>query len=90
MSLAWEEDFDIFAEDIPKSLTWHLKKLIPRTDLLAASSPPYKVSLAWIRKSGERKYDVHFMHDLHGQPSKTFRSLRQAKAYATAIVTLEQ
>jgi hypothetical protein len=94
MSLVWEEDFDVFAKDIPKSLTWHLKRLMPGkdpTDIKPYNimTGPYKVSLAWVRKTGERKYDVHFTYAMHGQPNKTFRSLKQAKAYALAIATLE-
>lgn len=84
MNYVWEEDFDIFAQDVPRSLIWHLKHVIPQPAL----DRFWKVSLAWITRDGERTYKVRFAQ--HDNNDKTFRSLKAAKAYALAIVTLEQ
>ena len=94
MSYVWEEDFDIFCEDVPRSLCWHLKRLVQRDPNaippFRITNGPYKVSLAWITREGERKYNVRFMRDVRTNNNKTFRSLKAAKAYALAIITLEQ
>lgn len=90
--LVWEEDIDIFAHDISKARpSWHLKKVIPADP---GSKPPfrlgtgpYKISCAWVTREGERKYRVRFV--LGHDNDKTFRSLKAAKAYALAIVSLE-
>lgn len=92
MSYVWEEDFDIFAEDVPRTLIWHLKRLVQRnptaTPPFSLADGPYKVSLAWVTREGERTYKVRFMQ--HDNNDKTFRSLKAAMAYAVAIATLEQ
>jgi hypothetical protein len=62
---------------------WHLKQYLPKND---GSVFDYKITVCWVTKIGERKWDCHFVnHD----GSRTFRSLKAAKAYATAIITLE-
>jgi hypothetical protein len=69
------------------SATWkvqhHLKKCLPKTE---GSAFDYKLTTAWVTKIGDRKWDCQFVnHD----GSRTFRSLKAAKAYAVAIITLE-
>jgi hypothetical protein len=46
----------------------------------------YKISVAWVTKIGDRKWDCQFVNH---NGSRTFRSLKAAKAYAVAIITLE-
>jgi hypothetical protein len=91
MSLVWEEDIDVFNINLPmeQRLTWHLKKLVAGFDdkPYTLGKGPYKVSLAWITREGERKYTARFYNK---DNEKTFRSLKSAKAYALAITTLEQ
>jgi hypothetical protein len=92
VSYVWEEDIDIFVSDVSKARpTWHLKQVIPET---LDQAPPwrlgmgrYKVSHAWVSREGERKYEVRFVRT-HFEYNKTFRSLKAAKAYALAIVSL--
>lgn len=94
MNLVWEEDLDVFNTNLhmEQRLTWHLKKLIPAKDPMDMApfklmNGPYKVSLAWVTREGERKYTARFYNK---DNEKTFRSLKSAKAYALAITTLEQ
>lgn len=84
MSWVWEEEFPYFAPDSIGGVTWHLKKLIPPPD----RNRFWKISAAWIDRMGERKYRVTFLVD-KAHNDRTFRSLKAAKAYALAIVTLE-
>jgi hypothetical protein len=93
MSYVWEEDIDIFAKD-PMSMrpSWHLKKVIPQEP---GEKPPWrlgtgpmKVSVAWVTREGERKFSVRFVLSGSDDYDKTFRSLKAAKAYALAIVSL--
>lgn len=71
---------------------WHLKKVIPKSDPMTfkpfsiVNSVEYKVSVAWVTKIGERKWDAQFVNH---NGNRTFRSLKAAKAYALAITTLE-
>lgn len=86
MSYVWEEEY------LPRSATawdskWHLKKIVGKND----KNRDLKVSVAHIYRLDERKYRVVFqMTPAFTNDNKTFRSLKAAKAYATAIVTLEQ
>lgn len=48
--------------------------------------PLYKISVAWITRPENRKWFLSFAN---GQLPKTFKTLKAAKAYAVAIVTLE-
>lgn len=95
MSYVWEEDYDIFAQNVPLSLSWHLKQVIASTkpevhggQFMFPSSRPWKVSVAWITRESERKYTARFLKE-QSHNDKTFRSLKAAMAYAMAIVTLE-
>jgi hypothetical protein len=47
-----------------------------------------KISVAWVTREGERKYSVRFVLSGNNDYDKTFRSLKAAKAYALAIVSL--
>ena len=94
MSLVWEEDYDVFAKD--GRVQWHLKRLVARdpkaTPPYSLANGPYKVSLAWVIKRGERKYEVRLLKHAYNwkDNDKTFRSLKAAKAYALAVVALDQ
>jgi hypothetical protein len=83
MSYVWELD----VEDI----TWHLKKVWDKDKLGHKFAHPlrgqWKVSMAWVRKIGDCKWQVHFA--TNDPNDNTFRSLKAAKAYALAIITLE-
>lgn len=79
MSYVWEVYIDIF-----QSPSWHLKKCLPKTE---GSAFNYEFSVAWISRVGDRKYSLRFAQN--GNNDKTFRSLKAAKAYAVAIITLE-
>lgn len=80
--LFWEEDIDVFRfPGADARVTWHLKKRIQPMDRM------YRVSLAWITREGDRKYTVRLLD--HTNYNKTFRSLKAAKAYAVAIVSLD-
>lgn len=84
MSYVWEEEY------LPQTPTawgieWHLKKQIPPPD----RERFWKISVAWVRKLDERKYRVVFQTTpAFNNDNKTFRSLKAAKAYALAIITL--
>ena len=86
MSYVWEQEY------LPRSPTawcieWHLKKIVGKSDKYR----DLKISAAYIRKLGDRKYRVVFQTTpAFNNDNKTFRSLKAAKAYALAIITLEQ
>lgn len=85
--LVWEEDIDIFASPSgygTLSTSWHLKRIWDSDNSMRST---WKVSLAWINKGGDRKYHLRFARN--NCDAKTFRSLKAAKAYALAIITLE-
>lgn len=92
--LEWEEDY--FHANTTRSsiqVSWHLKRMVPAKDPMAMApfnimTGPYSKSLAWVHQRGERRYHVSFVNNFDSD--KTFRSLKAAKAYAVAIVTLEQ
>lgn len=95
MSWQWEEDIDIFADDVTKLRpTWHLKWVVPAPP--EAQKPfrlgvgPYKISYAWVNRLGKRKYAVRFVRIDGHYDNKTFRSLAQAKLYAVAIAELNK
>ena len=96
MRYEWEEEL-IYGNTVPSSpqIQWCLKKVIPAKDPTATApfsivSGPYKQICALVRLVSERRYRVHFQSVVHMDNDKTFRSLKAAKAYAVAIITLEQ
>lgn len=95
MNYVWELDVDVHSSPSghgPLGSSWHLKKTWDRDKLEGKFHIPlrgqWKVSVAWVNRISERKYFVRFAKDDHND--KTFRSLKAAKAYAVAVVTLEQ
>ena len=94
MNYVWELDVDVHSLPSghgPLLTAWHLKKVWDRDPLAHKFASPlrgqWKVSVAWVTKIGDRKWDCQLVnHD----GSRTFRSLKAAKAYALAIITLEQ
>ena len=94
MRYEWELDVDIFASPSghgPLGSSWHLKRVWDKDPLEKQFANPlrgvWKVSVAWVTKIGDRKWDCQFVNH---NGSRTFRSLKAAKAYALAIITLEQ
>lgn len=95
--LVWEEDIDVFKPNPgPLDVIWHLKRVSQRDPLekkfQKTLSGTWKVSLAWVHRLSDRKYCVRTWHDNRMrviEEGRTFRSLKQAKAYAVAIITLE-
>jgi hypothetical protein len=87
MSYVWETELFparyLPNDQVDWALQWHLKKCLPKTE---GSAFNYKISVAWVTKIGERKWDAQFVNN---NGSRTFRSLKAAKAYAVAIITLE-
>ena len=94
MRYVWELDVDVFNSPSghgPLHTAWHLKKVWDKDPLAHKFAAPlrgtWKVSMAWVNKEGDRKWRVRFAKP---EPNdKTFRSLKAAKAYALAIITLE-
>ena len=102
MSYIWELDVDIFnirqvgggplsVDSTRLKSAWHLKRVWHKDHLEGHLVTPlrgtWKVSVAWVTKEGDRKWRVRFIKD--DPNDKTFRSLKAAKAYALAIITLE-
>jgi hypothetical protein len=95
MSYVWELDVDVFqspSAERPLDTAWHLKKVWDRDPLAHKFANPlrgqWKVSVAWVNKEGDRKWRARFIKN-DPNDDKTFRSLKAAKAYAVAIITLE-
>jgi hypothetical protein len=93
MRYEWELDIDVIGSPSghgPLSSSWHLKKVWDKDPLEDKFAHPlrgvWKVSVAWVNKVSDRKYHLRFAK---GDNDKTFRSLKAAKAYAVAIITLE-
>jgi hypothetical protein len=84
MTYVWEEEL-MSNHGVPT--TWkvehHLKACLPKTE---GSAFDYKITAAYVIKIGDRKWDCHLVNN---DESRTFRSLKAAKAYAVAIITLE-
>ncbi len=84
MSYVWETELMPIG-----SATWklqhHFKKCLPKT---YGSAFDYKFSVAWVTNRGDRKWYCQFVNN-NNDESRTFRSLKAAKAYAVAIITLE-
>lgn len=93
MSYVWEEEYIHEPRRIAEPqrfsvMVWHLKKIIGRYE---KTGHDLKVSVAHIYRLDERKYRVVFQTTpAFNNDNKTFRSLKAAKAYALAIITLEQ
>jgi hypothetical protein len=87
MNLVWEEELS-YALGLGGDYVVHtLKHAIPNE---TASKGWFDLHLATVIKRGERKWEVSFnWHPHKGINDKTFRSLKAAKAYAVAIITLE-
>ena len=62
----------------------HLKKAWKSAD--GRDDPTYKVSVAWIGRTGKRKWVLTIVNDY---TPINFSTLKAAKAYAVAIATLE-
>jgi hypothetical protein len=83
MSYVWEEELMPIGNRPIWKIQHHLKKCLPKND---GSPFKYKVTVAWVTKIADRKWDAQFVNH---NGSRTFRSLKAAKAYAVAIITLE-
>jgi hypothetical protein len=88
MNYVWETELMSSKYDKDDNLVWrvehHFKKCLPKT---YGSAFDYKFSVAWVTKTGDRKWDAQFVNN--NDESRTFRSLKAAKAYVVAIITLE-
>lgn len=89
MRYEWEEEL-FPARYLPNDQVewqgqWHLKKSFYEDPI--GRERNYKITVAWVTKIGDRKWDCQFVNH---NGSRTFRSLKAAKAYAVAIITLEQ
>jgi uncharacterized protein YktA (UPF0223 family) len=89
MSYVWEEELMpekyLPNDQVEWKVQHHLKKKF--TEDLVGRPRDFKITVAWVTKIGERKWDCQFVNH---NGSRTFRSLKAAKAYAVAIITLEQ
>jgi hypothetical protein len=91
MRLEWEEEL-MSNHGVPTvwKVQHHLKKVWDKDPLEKQFDIPlrgqWKVTVAWVTKIGDRKWAIHFVNN---NESRTFRSLKAAKAYAVAIITLE-
>jgi hypothetical protein len=83
MTYVWETELMPSGKPTVWKVEHHLKKCLPKTE---GSLFNYKVSAAYVIKIGDRKWDCQFVNH---NGSRTFRSLKAAKAYAVAIITLE-
>ena len=91
MSYEWENELMPSYGGSEWQVQHHLKKVWDKDPLSDKFAHPlsgkWKISVAWVTKLDKRKWYVAFVnHD----GSRTFRSLKAAKAYAVAIITLEQ
>jgi hypothetical protein len=95
MRLEWETELQPSKYDADDNLVWrvehHLKKVWDKDPMGDKFGNPligkWKVSLAWVVKVSDRKWLCQFVR--HNDEGRTFRSLKAAKAYAVAIITLE-
>ncbi len=95
MRYVWETELQPSNYGADGNLVWrvehHLKKVWDKDPLEKQFANPlrgvWKISVAWVRKTGDRKWLCQFVN--HNDESRTFRSLKAAKAYAVAIITLE-
>ncbi len=84
MSYVWEEEAFIANRGVPTvyKIEHHLKQCLPKTH---GSPFDYKFTVAWVQKVGDRRWYCHTV----GRGDKYFRTLKSAKAWAVAVVTLE-
>jgi hypothetical protein len=93
MSYEWETELAPSGYNADDTLRWkvqhHLKKVWDEdpfhNDLTRPLLGTWKASVAWVTKIGDRKWKCSLINN----ESRTFRSLKAAKAYAVAIITLE-
>jgi hypothetical protein len=91
MRYVWEEEL-MSNNGVPTvwRIQHHLKKVWDKDPLENRFDKPmlgqWKATVAYVTKIGDRKWDCQFVN--HNE-SRTFRSLKAAKAYAVAIITLE-
>ena len=95
MSYVWEEEY-IHPNTVPTvvQLEWHLREVYNKDPMAGMFAVPmmgtWRRTLAVVRRLSERKYRVVFQTSpAFNNDNKTFRSLKAAKAYAVAIVTLD-
>jgi monoamine oxidase len=88
MNYVWEEELmpDKYLpnDQVEWKIQHHFKKCLPKT---YGSAFDYKFSVAWVTNRGDRKWYCQFVNN--NDESRTFRSLKAAKAYVVAIITLE-
>lgn len=95
MSYVWEEEY-VHPNTVPTvvRLEWHLKKVWDKDPMAGMFAVPimgtWRRTDAVVRRLSERKYSVQFQSIALTDNDKTFRSLKAAKAYAVAVVTLDQ
>lgn len=82
MTYIWEEELLPVGTPMKWAVEHHLKKCLPKTE---GSPFDYKVSYAWVQKVGDRRWYCHTI----GRGDKYFRTLKSAKAWAVAVITLE-
>jgi hypothetical protein len=95
MRLEWGTELQPSKYDADDNLVWrvehHLKKVWDKDPMGDKFGNPligkWKVTVAWATKIGDRKWRCQFVN--HNDEGRTFRSLKAAKAYAVAIITLE-
>jgi hypothetical protein len=83
MKYVWEEELLPFGIPMIWAVEHHLKHCLPKTH---GSLFDYKVSVAWVRKVGDRRWYCNTI----GHGDKYFRTLKSAKAWAVAVKTLEE
>jgi hypothetical protein len=88
MSYVWEEELMpekyLPNDQVEWKVQHHLKKKF--TEDLVGRPRDFKITVALVVKVSDRKWDCHLVNN---DESRTFRSLKAAKAYAVAIITLE-
>lgn len=83
-NLVWEHEIIGWDGKLQDTPTLHLKKAWRSHD--GRDDPLYKISVAWIGRAGKRKWVLTIVNDY---TPINFSTLKAAKAYAVAIVSLE-
>ena len=94
MRYVWETELMPVGNPTTWQVEHHLKKVWDKDPLEDKFAHPlrgvWKVSVAYVVKIGDRKWACQTINkSIHNDESRTFRSLKAAKAYAVAIITLE-